>query len=96
MATVTRRIEVCDVCRDVAKPIEERARIAVGDGRLRTYAFCKSDFMPLTRVLTAIAQAAPEPAGRRGGSKQVTMEDIETVKAQRGRPRKTAAAKKAS
>jgi hypothetical protein len=52
--------------------------------------------MPLTRVLTAIAQAAPEPAGRRGGSKQVTMEDIETVKAQRGRPRKTAAAKKAS
>lgn len=92
MATVTRRIEVCDVCRDVAKPIEERARIAVGEGRLRTYAFCKGDIAPLSRILTAIAQAAPEPAGRRGGSKQVTMEDIDQIKTQRrGRPRKAAA-----
>lgn len=96
MATVTRKIEVCDVCRELDRPIADRVRIARNGGRLRTYALCAPDLKPVERLLEAIAAAAPEALGKRGGSKQVTMEQIGEIKARRGRPRKTAAAKAAS
>lgn len=92
MATVTRKIEVCDACRDVNKPVAEHVRMARDGGRLRTYAFCEGDLRPIQKILDAIAAAAPDSLGKRGGSKQVTMEQIGEIKAaRRGRPRKTAA-----
>lgn len=97
MATVTRRIEVCDICREVDNPVVTHVRIAPENGRLRTYAFCAGDYQPVQAVLTAIAKATPATDGRR--SKQVTMEQIEQIKANAsttkrgpGRPRKKAAA----
>lgn len=94
MATVTRRIEVCDVCRDVTKEVSAHARIAPEGGRLRTYAFCDRDYRQVASVLEAIAAAdGLEVQSRRGrGSRQVTMEQIEQVKATRKRGRKAAPA----
>jgi hypothetical protein len=94
MATVTRRIEVCDVCRDVNKPVVTHARIAEDGGRLRTYAFCQGDYKPLSGVIEAIQRAEGEKlSGRRGGSKQVTMEQIDQIKtSRRGRKPKAQSA----
>jgi hypothetical protein len=81
MATITRRVEVCDVCRDIDKPVVEHVRIAREGGRLRTYAFCKGDLKPLEGTLTDIMAVAPVTRPR--GSKQVTMEQIDQIKAKR-------------
>lgn len=97
MATVTRKIEVCDVCRELDRPVVDHVRMAREGGRLRTYAFCGPDLKAVEKLLDAIAATAPQSLGKRGGSKQVTMEQIGEIKAaRRGRPRKTAAAKAAS
>lgn len=58
MATITKRIEVCEVCRDISKADLTRFRIAVGNGRLRTYALCAEDAKEL-RTLLGCSDLAP-------------------------------------
>ena len=87
MATITQRLEVCDVCRTVGLSVT-RVRVAVGEGRLRSYALCEKDGGPLLRLvstLTGSDTAVGRPAPR---SRQVSMDQIEAVKTKRT-PRKT-------
>jgi hypothetical protein len=68
-------------------------RIAPEGGRLRTYAFCTGDYKPLEGVLERVQAAeGAKLDGRRRGSKQVTMAQIEQVKATRKGSAKKAAA----
>jgi hypothetical protein len=92
MATVTRRIEVCDVCRELDRPVVTHVRIAPEGGRLRTFAFCSTDYKPVAGVIESIqAVEGAKLSGRRGGSKQVTVDQIEQIKAsRRGRKPKVA------
>lgn len=90
MATITRRIVVCDVCRDVEKPVVKKARIALDGARLRTYSFCAEDFQPLGDLMADIGA----PADGRRSNRTVTMAQIESIKKARGgRPRKQAETK---
>jgi hypothetical protein len=86
MAVITKRIEVCDVCRDVDAVVVTRVRMAVGSGRLRTYALCERDMTPVVDLMKQLGVGAPDMPPRRA-SKQVSMDQIEGVKVQRAHPR---------
>lgn len=95
MASITRRIEVCDVCRDVDAPIAKHVRLADEGDRLRTVALCQKDLgLPILDLLRALAKGAPAPTPGRGGSRKVTLEQIEEIKKTRGRAKKTTAPKR--
>lgn len=85
MATITKRIEVCDVCRDMGKTDLTRFRIAIGHGRLRTYALCGGDSKDLRAMLSSLGSGTTGTTPGRP-SKMVTMAQIETVKATQASP----------
>jgi hypothetical protein len=85
VATITKRIEVCDVCRDIERPILHRVRISMDAGKLRAYSLCEGDSLPLTNALAALGTPAAAAAPRRA-SRQVTLDQIEVVKEQRPVP----------
>lgn len=86
MASITTKVEVCDVCRDIERPVRH-FRLAPDSGRLRTLALCSEHSEPLDALVLTLNLWT----GRGRPSKQVTMEQIEVVK-RRGRPRKAVAA----
>ena len=79
MASVTRRIEVCDTCRAVDRPIFKRVRMAPEGQRLRLVAFCEEDYKPMADMLRKLDETWPAMDGRRA-SRKVTLEQIETIK----------------
>ena len=79
MATITKRIEVCDVCRDVERPITHRFRVSVDSGRLRAFSLCEGDGLPLVQALAALSATAKDAPAHRP-NKQVTLAEIEKVK----------------
>jgi hypothetical protein len=87
VASVTRRIEVCDTCRELDRPIIARIRIAPEGERLRTVAFCAVDYAPMQAVLDGIKETFPTHNGRRPNRK-VTLAQIEEIK--KAAPRKRA------
>jgi hypothetical protein len=87
MVVITKRVEVCDVCRDVNVAVVTRVRMAVGPGRLRTYAFCEKDIASVLDLMRRLDVGADDMPHRRA-SKQVSMDQIEGVKVQRAKPRK--------
>jgi hypothetical protein len=93
VASVTRRIEVCDTCRELDRPIVARIRIAPEGERLRTVAFCAVDYTPMETVLNGIKGTFPTHNGRRPNRK-VTLAQIEEIK--KSTPRKRAAKATAS
>ena len=84
MATITRHIVVCDVCRDIERPVTV-FRAAWASGRLRTYALCEEDGAPVRDLLSRMGagEVPGAPARRR---RSVSMEQIEQVKAAREIP----------
>ena len=87
MAIITRRVEVCDVCRDIDVVVVTRVRMAVGPGRLRTYALCEKDMAPVMDLMKRLGVGVADTPPKRA-SRQVTMDQIEGVKTQRAHPRK--------
>jgi hypothetical protein len=82
MAVITKRIEVCDICRDVDAVVVTRVRMAVASGRLRTYALCEKDMAPVMDLMKRLGVGAPDAPPKRA-SRQVSMDQIEGVKEQR-------------
>lgn len=89
MAAITQRIEVCDVCKDIERPVTHY-RLAPEGGRLRKLALCEEHGLPLTTLVSEL-HLWTGPARR--SSRQVTMEQIEVVKKRQAR--KTTASKRA-
>jgi hypothetical protein len=87
MVVITKRIEVCDVCRDLEAAVVTRLRCALGSGRLHTYALCEKDMAPVVDLMKRLGAGAPDAPPKRA-SKQVSMDQIEGVKVQRAHPRK--------
>jgi len=81
MATITKRIVVCDVCRSIDAPVTS-FRAAFGGGRLRTYALCDTHGTPVKELLSGLGGGATTTAPRRA-SKVLTLDQIESVKATR-------------
>ena len=79
MATITKRIEVCDVCRDVERPVAHRFRASMDSGKLRTYTLCEIDCAPLMQALASLGATAKDAPARRT-NKQVTLAEIDKVK----------------
>ena len=82
MATITKRIVVCDVCRNIEAPVVA-FRAAFGAGRLRTYSLCDVHSGPVKDLLSGLGSGAAVTSPARA-SRQVTLGQIETVKATRG------------
>jgi len=80
MATITKRIEVCDVCRDVNRPVAHRFRVSVDSGRLRAWSLCEDDGLPLTKALAGLGSTRSSDMPTRRTNKQVTLAEIEKVK----------------
>lgn len=78
MAAITQRIEVCDVCKEIDRPIKHY-RLAPEGGRLRTLALCEEHRNPVELLISSVALWT----GSRRSSRQVTMEQIEEVKKRR-------------
>lgn len=91
MATVTRRIEVCDCHREFDRPIVARVRIAPDGERLRTVAFCEEGYSLMAQILEMIREKSTQTDGRRPNRK-VTLDQIEEIKAKRGTKRTAKAA----
>ena len=81
MATITKRIVVCDVCRNIEAPTTS-FRAAFGAGRLRTYALCDTHGTPVKDLLTGLGSGAVTSQPARA-SRMVSMDQIETVKESR-------------
>jgi len=81
VAVITKRIEVCDVCRTVDEPVT-RVRVAFGAGRLRTYALCEEHGGPVRDLIAHLGSGTIAPAPARS-SRQVSLGEIESVKAAR-------------
>ena len=91
MAVITKRIEVCDVCRTVGEPVT-RVRVAFGAGRLHTYALCEEHGGPVRDLIGHLGSGTIASAPARS-SKQVSLDEIESVKlarAPKGRRRGSA------
>ena len=89
MAVITKRIEVCDVCRTVDEPVT-RVRVAFGAGRLRTYALCEKHGGPVRELIGHLGSGTIAPSPARA-SRQVSLGEIESVKearAPKGRSRR--------
>ena len=86
MAIITQRIEVCDVCRSAALPVN-RFRLAVGTGRLRTYVLCAEDGAPFMRFLSKMGETTTGAVHMRRGNRQVRMDQIEEIKVSRAAER---------
>ena len=89
MAVITKRIEVCDVCRTIDEPVT-RVRVAFGAGRLRTYALCEKHGGPVRELIGHLGSGTIASAPARS-SRQVSLGEIESVKlarAPKGRGRK--------
>jgi len=81
VAVITKRIEVCDVCRRVGEPVT-RVRVAFGTGRLRTYALCEEHGGPVRELLGHLgAGTIAQPPAR--ASKVLSMEELDAVKVAR-------------
>ena len=80
MVAITRRIVVCDVCRNIDAPVVP-FRAAFGAGRLRTYALCDTHGAPVKELLDGLG--AGEATGPVRATRQVTLGQIESVKASR-------------
>jgi len=78
VAVITKRIEVCDVCRTVGEPVT-RVRVAFGAGRLRTYALCEEHGGPVRELIGHLGSGTISSAPARS-SKQVSLDEIESVK----------------
>lgn len=86
MVAITQRVEVCDICRKIDRPVKH-FRIAPEGGRLRKLALCDEHSEPIFQLVDQLKLWTE--AGKRS-SRQVTMEEIEQVK----KTRKRAAPKK--
>ena len=80
MVAITRRIVVCDVCRNIEAPVVP-FRAAFGAGRLRTYALCDTHGAPVKELLDGLG--AGDVSGPVRATRQVTLGQIESVKASR-------------
>lgn len=81
MAAITQRIEVCDVCKNIERPVTHY-RLAPEGGRLRKLALCEEHMQPLTSLISVL-NLWTGPSRR--NSRQVTMEQIEVVKKRQSR-----------
>lgn len=88
MVAITQRVEVCDICRDVNRPVKH-FRLAPESGRLRKLALCDEHSEPIKGLVEALSLWSE--GSRR--SRQVTMEQIEQVKKTQKRAAKKTAAK---
>lgn len=86
MAAITQRIEVCDVCKDIERPVRHY-RLAPEGGRLRKLALCEEHEAPLAVMVSELKLWT----GNRRSSRQVTMEQIEEVKKRQRRSTKKTA-----
>ena len=86
MAVITKRIEVCDVCRTIDAPVT-RVRVAFGAARMRTYALCDTHGGPVKALLADLgAGTIARPPAKT--SRRVSLEEIESVKDARSTPAK--------
>lgn len=76
MVAITQRVEVCDVCRKIDRPVRH-FRVAPEGGRLRKVALCEEHSEPIFSLVAQLKLWAEAP---RRSSRQVTMDQIEEVK----------------